>query len=98
MPPELLADHLDSATASPTDWDVPGLLTDAASAIRSATMDNVALQRTIRMAADNCRRVVAILHETAGPNSVIGTDLIGRLNYIITTLEGSSEGEAPSNG
>jgi hypothetical protein len=50
------------------------------------------------MAADNCRRVVAILHETAGPNSVVGTDLIGRLNYIITTLEGSSEGEAPSNG
>lgn len=45
------------------------------------------LRMVLKLAANECRQVAAIMHDCGNPNSIIGTDIIHRMNRAVRAIE-----------
>lgn len=70
-----LTERLDSACATPDNWDTSGLLSDAAVRIRE-------LENEMKSACDAVSEIAIIIRETASPISIIATDILERLRKV----------------
>lgn len=73
-----LANRLFEASERPQDWDVPGLLSDAAHKVHRLARMQYEAQEMIKQV----REASLIIQETASPISIIAMDLRKRLQEI----------------
>lgn len=73
-----LANRLFSASERPQDWDVPGLLSDAAHKIHRLARIHHEAEEMVKQ----IREASLIIQETASPISIIAMDLRKRLQEI----------------